>query len=223
MSWRSESRNWLPFKGENSRLMNVDSMRCTINLLQNVFLNQFINIPSPSLSIRRRISINSPVWTCFSDDIEAAARIHSVPLLQQARPYRSSCGRELRRGKSFVVSSTWWHPISETSSVLSLASRRAEGTYLHCIRPFPLILTLSRICVLLYAQGSEADCLCTSSRTATIMKAARSGMLGSGTSNCSFKYSRLAADEDGYIDLQVSHGFRRYTAIYGILRCTWTQ
>lgn len=39
------------------------------------------------------------------------------------------------------------------------------------------------------------------------MKAARSSMLGAGMSNSSFKYSRLAADEDGYIDLQVSHGF----------------
>lgn len=28
-------------------------------------------------------------------------------------------------------------------------------------------------------------------------------MLGAGMSNSSFKYSRLAADEDGYIDLQV--------------------
>lgn len=35
------------------------------------------------------------------------------------------------------------------------------------------------------------------------MKAARSSMLGAGMSNSSFKYSRLAADEDGYIDLQV--------------------
>lgn len=35
----------------------------------------------------------------------------------------------------------------------------------------------------------------------TIMKAARSNILGAG--NNKVKYSRLAADEDGYIDLQV--------------------
>lgn len=36
-----------------------------------------------------------------------------------------------------------------------------------------------------------------------IMKAARSNMLGAGVPNNKVKYSRLAADEDGYIDLQV--------------------
>lgn len=35
------------------------------------------------------------------------------------------------------------------------------------------------------------------------MKAARSNMLGAGISNNKVKYSRLAADDDGYIDLQV--------------------
>lgn len=45
--------------------------------------------------------------------------------------------------------------------------------------------------------------LCTPSLTHPIMKAARSSMLGAGMSNSTFKYSRLAADEDGYIDLQV--------------------
>lgn len=35
------------------------------------------------------------------------------------------------------------------------------------------------------------------------MKAARSNMLGAGVPNNKVKYSRLAADEDGYIDLQV--------------------
>lgn len=35
------------------------------------------------------------------------------------------------------------------------------------------------------------------------MKAARGNMLGAGTSNNKVKYSRLAADDDGYIDLQV--------------------
>lgn len=39
----------------------------------------------------------------------------------------------------------------------------------------------------------------------SLMKAARSSMLGAGMSNSSFKYSRVAADEDGYIDLQVGH------------------
>ncbi|XP_034458173.1 transmembrane protein 230-like isoform X2 [Hippoglossus hippoglossus] len=34
------------------------------------------------------------------------------------------------------------------------------------------------------------------------MKAARNNMLGSGVSTAKVKYSRLAADEDGYIDLQ---------------------
>ncbi|XP_010735053.1 transmembrane protein 230a [Larimichthys crocea] len=34
------------------------------------------------------------------------------------------------------------------------------------------------------------------------MKAARNNMLGAGTSNNKVKYSRLAADDDGYIDLQ---------------------
>ncbi|CAB1433612.1 unnamed protein product [Pleuronectes platessa] len=34
------------------------------------------------------------------------------------------------------------------------------------------------------------------------MKAARINMLGSAVSNAKVKYSRLAADEDGYIDLQ---------------------
>lgn len=38
-----------------------------------------------------------------------------------------------------------------------------------------------------------------------LMKATRSNMLGAGTSNNKVKYSRLAADEDGYIDLQVRH------------------
>ncbi len=36
-----------------------------------------------------------------------------------------------------------------------------------------------------------------------IMKANRSNMLGAGISNNKVKYSRLAADDDGYIDLQV--------------------
>lgn len=36
------------------------------------------------------------------------------------------------------------------------------------------------------------------------MKAARSNMLGAGMANNKVKYSRLAADDDGYIDLQVS-------------------
>lgn len=36
-----------------------------------------------------------------------------------------------------------------------------------------------------------------------IMKANRSNMLGAGMSNNKVKYSRLAADDDGYIDLQV--------------------
>lgn len=35
------------------------------------------------------------------------------------------------------------------------------------------------------------------------MKAARSNMFGPGISNNKVKYSRLAADDDGYIDLQV--------------------
>lgn len=35
------------------------------------------------------------------------------------------------------------------------------------------------------------------------MKAARSNMLGVGIPNNKVKYSRLAADDDGYIDLQV--------------------
>ncbi|XP_034565916.1 transmembrane protein 230a isoform X1 [Notolabrus celidotus] len=35
-----------------------------------------------------------------------------------------------------------------------------------------------------------------------IMKAARSNMLGAGASNNKVKYSRLAADDEGYIDLQ---------------------
>lgn len=42
-----------------------------------------------------------------------------------------------------------------------------------------------------------------SSSSCAIMKAARSNMLGAGPSNNKVKYSRLAADEDGYIDLQV--------------------
>lgn len=36
-----------------------------------------------------------------------------------------------------------------------------------------------------------------------IMKAARSNMLAAGISSNKVKYSRLAADDDGYIDLQV--------------------
>lgn len=40
-----------------------------------------------------------------------------------------------------------------------------------------------------------------------IMKAARSNMLGAGTSNNKVKYSRLAADDEGYIDLQVRQLF----------------
>lgn len=36
-----------------------------------------------------------------------------------------------------------------------------------------------------------------------LMKATRGNMLGAGTSNNKVKYSRLAADDDGYIDLQV--------------------
>ncbi|XP_074474746.1 transmembrane protein 230-like isoform X2 [Sebastes fasciatus] len=35
-----------------------------------------------------------------------------------------------------------------------------------------------------------------------LMKATRSNMLGAGISNNKVKYSRLAADDDGYIDLQ---------------------
>lgn len=42
------------------------------------------------------------------------------------------------------------------------------------------------------------------------MKASRGSMLGAGMSNSSFKYSRLAADEDGYIDLQVKPPFIEY-------------
>lgn len=40
-------------------------------------------------------------------------------------------------------------------------------------------------------------------QTALIMKAARSNMSGTGGPNNKVKYSRLAADDDGYIDLQV--------------------
>lgn len=54
------------------------------------------------------------------------------------------------------------------------------------------------------------------------MKAARSSMLGAGMSNSSFKYSRLAADEDGYIDLQVSHSFCE-SSICGLFFCTQIQ
>lgn len=39
------------------------------------------------------------------------------------------------------------------------------------------------------------------------MKATRSNMLGAGMSNNKVKYSRLAADDDGYIDLQVNDFF----------------
>lgn len=39
------------------------------------------------------------------------------------------------------------------------------------------------------------------------MKANRSNMLGAGISNNKVKYSRLAADDDGYIDLQVRDFF----------------
>jgi len=39
------------------------------------------------------------------------------------------------------------------------------------------------------------------------MKAARSNMYAAGVSNNKVKYSRLAADDDGYIDLQVRHTF----------------
>lgn len=39
-------------------------------------------------------------------------------------------------------------------------------------------------------------------QTALIMKATRSNMSGTGVPN-KVKYSRLAADDDGYIDLQV--------------------
>lgn len=35
------------------------------------------------------------------------------------------------------------------------------------------------------------------------MKAARGNVLGAGMPNNKVKYSRLAADDDGYIDLQV--------------------
>ena len=42
------------------------------------------------------------------------------------------------------------------------------------------------------------------------MKAARNNMLGSGVSNAKVKYSRLAADEDGYIDLQVRDQFFQF-------------
>ena len=45
--------------------------------------------------------------------------------------------------------------------------------------------------------------MCLSFQTALIMKAARSNILGAGTSNNKVKYSRLSADDDGYIDLQV--------------------
>lgn len=41
-------------------------------------------------------------------------------------------------------------------------------------------------------------------QAAPVMKAARSNMLGVGIPNNKVKYSRLAADDDGYIDLQVS-------------------
>lgn len=46
--------------------------------------------------------------------------------------------------------------------------------------------------------------VCLSFQTAPIMKAARSNTLGAGIPNNKVKYSRLAADDDGYIDLQVS-------------------
>lgn len=49
--------------------------------------------------------------------------------------------------------------------------------------------------------------VCLSFQTGPIMKAARSNMLGAGTSNNKVKYSRLSADDDGYIDLQVRHLF----------------
>lgn len=46
--------------------------------------------------------------------------------------------------------------------------------------------------------------MCVSFQAAPVMKAARSNMLGAGMANNKVKYSRLAADDDGYIDLQVS-------------------
>lgn len=68
---------------------------------------------------------------------------------------------------------------------------------------------------------------CEPSQKDPIMTAARSSMLGAGMSNSSFKYSRLAADEDGYIDLQVSHSdfgsFFFKTITYGRLFCTSIQ
>lgn len=45
--------------------------------------------------------------------------------------------------------------------------------------------------------------MCVSFQAAPVMKAARSNMLGAGMANNKVKYSRLAADDDGYIDLQV--------------------
>lgn len=40
-------------------------------------------------------------------------------------------------------------------------------------------------------------------QAAPVMNAARSNMLGAGMPNNKVKYSRLAADDDGYLDLQV--------------------
>ncbi len=40
-----------------------------------------------------------------------------------------------------------------------------------------------------------------------MMKAARNNVLGAGISSNKVKYSRLAADDDGYIDLQVRDSF----------------
>ncbi|XP_032395878.1 transmembrane protein 230 isoform X1 [Etheostoma spectabile] len=46
------------------------------------------------------------------------------------------------------------------------------------------------------------DCVNYTSSKELLMQAIRSNMLGVGISNNKVKYSRLAADEDGYIDLQ---------------------
>lgn len=49
--------------------------------------------------------------------------------------------------------------------------------------------------------------MCVSFQAALVMKAAKSSMLGAGMANNKVKYSRLAADDDGYIDLQVRRLF----------------
>ncbi|XP_037609149.1 transmembrane protein 230-like isoform X1 [Sebastes umbrosus] len=57
------------------------------------------------------------------------------------------------------------------------------------------VFLFSSFCILNLEPGN-----CT--RLPLLMKATRSNMLGTGISNNKVKYSRLAADDDGYIDLQ---------------------